>query len=182
MKIEQNENELIINESPGCLWILGLLFVLVGGVFVYGSLGGLVDYGKQETWMLFLTFVMGAIGVLVGIWVIYGAPITKMVINRNEETILITRFGLSGKQQITYQFDEIEQFCLLESKDSEGDTIWSLGLQLANGEMVKVSSFPTVFEEQERKYTFQANEFIRKQIPPAQMILELEDEPDAEMR
>ena len=46
MKIKQTENELIIQETPGCLWIFGLFFAFVGAIFVYGSFGGLTDYDK----------------------------------------------------------------------------------------------------------------------------------------
>lgn len=182
MKATQNENELIIKESPGCLWIAGLFFAFVGGIFVYGALGGFTNSARQSPLMLAAAFVMGAIGVGAGIWIIYNAPITKVVINRIEDKVLLTRFGLFGKQQTTYDFDEIKQFCLVAEKDDEGSDIWSVGMQMTNGEMIIITSSASHFEDYERKYVFQTNEFMRKQIPPAQMILEFEDEEDAEMR
>lgn len=182
MHIEQTENELIIKESPGCLWIFGLFFVFVGGVFVYGALGGLTNYDSQDPRLLALAFVMGSIGIAAGIWIIYRAPITKVVVDRIEQTVLMARYGLFGKQKTFYHFDEIERFCLVEEKDDEGGDIWSFGMELTSGETIKITSLASHFEEYERKYIFQANEFIGKQVPPAQMILELEGEPDAEMR
>src|SRR5215204_2147898 len=110
MQIEQTENALIIRETPGCLWIFGLFFALVGGVFVYGALGGFVDYGSQSLWMLFLAFVMGSIAVAAGIWIIYGAPVTRIVIDRFENEVWMTRYGLFGKQESLYAFDQIELF------------------------------------------------------------------------
>ena len=182
MQTEQTQNELIIRETPGCLWIVGLFFAFVGGIFVYGALGGLVDYGSQSPWMLAAAFVMGSIGVGVGIWIIYKAPITKIVINRIEDSVLMTRYGLFGKQESFYHFDEIENFSLIAGKDDEGSDIWSVGMNLANGETITITSLASHYEEYERRYIFQTNEFMRKQMPPTEMILELEDESDEEMQ
>lgn len=176
MKTTQTENELIIQESPGCLWFAGLFFALVGGIFVYGALGGFTDYDKHAAWMLALAFVMGSSAVATGVWIIYRAPVTKIIVDRIEDTVLMTRYGLFGKRESVYGFDEIKRFCLVAEKDDEGSEIWSVGMNLTNGETIKITSLPSYSEEYERKYIFQTNEFMRKQIPPAQMILEPEDE------
>lgn len=182
MQAEQTENVLIIRESPGCLWLFGLFFAFVGSVFVYGALGGLADYDRQSPWMLALAFVIGAIGIGAGIWIIYRAPITQVVINRVENEVFITRYGLFGKQKTFYDFDEIEQFCLIEEQDSEGDKIWSLGMKLKNDETIKISSLPSHDKRFKNNFVFQANEFMQKQLSSTEMILESADEEDAEMR
>lgn len=176
MQTEQTQNELIIRESPGCLWIVGLLFALVGGAFVYGALGGLIDYQRHAPWLLALSMIMGICGVAAGVWIIYGAPMTKVIIDRIEDTVWMTRYGLLGKSEIAYRFDEIRQFCLVEEKDDEGNPIWSLGMELTNNETIKISSLPSHDEYFKRGFVFQANEFTRKQFPLSRMILESEDE------
>jgi len=181
MQTEQTQNELIIRETPGCLWIIGLFFAFVGGIFVYGALGGLKDYDKQAPWMLSLAFVMGSIAVGSGIWFIYRAPITRIVINRLENTLLMTRYGLFGKQRTLYDFDEIERFCLIEEKDDEGDNVWSLGFKLMDEELIKISSLASHDERFKSNFVFQINEFMGKQLPPTEMILELPDEDDEEI-
>lgn len=182
MQIQQIENELIIRETPGCLWIFGLFFAVIGGIFVYGSLGGLTDYERHEPWMLALAFIMGSIGVAAGIWIIYGAPITKVVISRNENFLELTRIGLFGRRNTFYDLNEIEQFCVIEESDDEGLSIWSLGMNLANGETIKISSQPSHDELFKRNFVFQINEFTRKQIASTEMIFETEDESGGEMR
>jgi hypothetical protein len=181
MQSEQIGNELIVRETPGCLWIFGLFFAFVGGMFVYGSLGGFVDYGRHELWMLALALLMGLIGVAAGIWIIYGAPIIKVVINRIENTVLLTRYGLFGRRESFYAFDEIERFCLVEEKDDEGNDIWFLGMNLTNEETIKISSHASHDERFTSHFVFEINEFTRKQIPSSEMILENEDESDAEI-
>jgi hypothetical protein len=181
MQINQTENELVIRETPGCMWIFGLFFAIVGGAFVYGALGGFTNFDRQELWTLALAFVMGSIGVGVGVWMIYRAPVTKVVINRIEKSVLMTRYGLSGRRQTFFDFNEIEQFSLIEEADSEGDPVWSLGMNLTNGEIIKISSLPSHDERFKQNFVFQTNEFMHKQIASTQMILELEDEDAAEI-
>ena len=181
MQTEQNQNVLVLRETPGCLWICGLFFAFVGGIFVYGALGGFTDYDRHSRWTLMLTFLMGAAAVGSGIWMIYLAPVTRIVIDRLDQTILMKRYGLFGKRKNLYEFDEIERFCLIEEKDDEGSDIWSLGMSLANGETIKISSLPSHDERFKSDFVFQINEFMHKQIPPAQMILELQGESDEEI-
>jgi hypothetical protein len=176
MQIEQNENVLVIRETPGCLWFAGLFFAMIGGVFVYGALGGFTNYQDYAPWVIALTFLMGAAGVGVGVWIFYGAPITRVVIDRLENTVLMTRYGLFGKQQSEFDFDEIERFFLIEEKDSEGDDVWFLGMALASGDTIKISSMASHDERFKSNFVFQTNEFMHKQIPAAEMVLELEDD------
>jgi hypothetical protein len=181
MQATQTENELILRETPGCVWIFGLFFALVGGAFVYGALGGFADYPRREVWMLAAAFVTGSIGVAAGAWLIYRAPVTKLIINRIEKSVLMTQYGLFGRRVAFFDFDEIEQFSLIEERDSEGDAIFSLGMELINGDTVKISSLPSHDERFKREFVFQTNEFMRKQLASTQMILELAGEDDAEI-
>ena len=183
MQTEQTENVLIISETPGCVWIMGLFFALIGGIFVYGALGGFIDYDSQPLWTIALTLFMGSAAVGVGIWVIYTAPITRVVINRIENTVQIERWGLFGKQESSFIFDEIERFVLLAEKDNEGDDCWALGMLLTDDEeTVRISSVASHDERFKSNFVFQINEFMHKQMPPAQMILELEDETETDDR
>lgn len=181
MQTEQTENELIIRESPGCLWIFGLIFGFVGGLFVYGAVSGFTNYGRQITLLLFLTFVTGAIALSAGAWIIYGAPITKVVINRVENTVSIMCLSLFGRSETLYYLDEVERFCLVEEKDGEGDDVWFLGMKLTNDETVKISSFASHDELFKSNFVFQANEFTQRQMPFARMILETKDESGEEI-
>lgn len=175
MHTEQTENELIIQETPGCLWIFGLFFAVIGGIFVYGSLGGFSNRDEVSPFAIYLSFLIGATGVAVGIWLIYRAPVTKVVVNRQTNTVVHTRRGLAGKQENIYSFGQIKQFCLVEEVDDEGDPIWSLGMELSNGETIIISSLQSHNEKYKRDFVFQTNEFMHKQIASTQMIFEIED-------
>lgn len=181
MHTEQNENELIIRETPGCLWIVGLFFAFVGGVFVYGAIGGFADYARQSPLMLAAALVMGSIGIGAGVWIIYNAPITKIVINRIENTVLMSRFGLLTRSDSLYDFDNIEGFTLIEDRDDEGDPIWYFALKLIDDEPIKITSLASHSETYKREYVFRANEFMHKQLSSTEMIFDAEDEDENEM-
>src|SRR6476660_122601 len=135
MQTEQTANELTISETPGCVWIMGLFFALIGGILVYGALGGFTDYAAHPFWTLALTFLMGSMAVAVGVWIFHGAPVTRVIINRVENEVLMTRWGLFGKRERFYAFEEIREFCLIEEQDAESNRIWYLGMKLTDDEL-----------------------------------------------
>lgn len=181
MKSTQNENFLTLYETPGCLWFIGLFFMFVGGIFVYGALGGLKDYQSQSPWMLAAALLMGLCGVGTGIWIIYGAPLTKIVVDRINDELTITKRGLFGKRETVYAFEEIKYFRLIEERDDEGAPVWSVGMELIDEELIKITSLPSHSEEYERKYIFETNQFMRKEMPSYRNLYELQDERDEEI-
>jgi hypothetical protein len=165
MKIDRSENVLTIRETPGCLWVFGLFFSVIGGIFVYGSLGGFSNRDEVPVYALYLAFFMGSVGVATGLWMIFRAPVTNVIIDRRERTITHLRRGLTGTKQRIYGFDQVREFCLIEENDSEGDPVWSLGMDLADGQTIKISSLESPDEKFKRDLVFQTNEFLCRQMP-----------------
>lgn len=181
MQADRTENELIIRETPGCLWIFALLFLIVGGIFVYGAFGNFTDNGGVPFWLIAVAFVLGAIGCVVGLRLIHRSPITKVVIDRDSETVAHTTYGVAGRTHAVYHFDEIEKFCLIEETDVEGELIWSLGMEISGGKTVKISSLGRHDEHFKRDFVFRVNEFMGKEMPSAQTVFELENESEDEI-
>ena len=176
MKLTETENEIVINEAPGCMWIFGLFFALIGGTFVYGSLGGFTNYREVPGWQLVLGFFMGSVGVVTGLWIIFHAPVTKVTVDRFRRIVIHKKVGLFGKKETEYGFDEVKEFSLIEETDSDGDPIWSLGLDVANGETIKISALPSHDEKWKRDFVFKCNEFMYKQMPSYREAFETSDE------
>ena len=181
MRLREDFNQIVLQETPASLWLFGLFFATIGGVFVYGSLGGLTNYDEVPAWQLLISFLMGGCAIAVGLWIIYRAPLTKIVINRENETITERRFGLFGRRERVYCFDRIKQFSLIEETDDEGNLIWSLGMDLIDGEKIKISSLPSHSEKFKRDFVFQINRFLHIPIPSYQTIELVEDETRAKI-
>lgn len=181
MKIEQTQNNLIIKENPGCLWIFGLFFAAFGGLFIYGGLNGFYFFGTQSDWAVALTFLLGLAGIGIGLWVIYQNPINNLEINKPKSSVAITRWGIFGKRVEVFHFDEIERFCLLERGNNQNLTAWDFGLQLIDGEQIAITSLGTHAEDYESKYVYPINVFIGKELSVCQLNFESQDESNDEM-
>jgi hypothetical protein len=116
--------------------------------------------------------------VAAGFWIIFRAPLSKVTVDRHNETIIHTQRGLFGKREEIYRFDQVREFCLIEEVDDEGDPVWSLGIELSHGERVRISSLASHSESLKRDFLFQANQFMYKQMPSYRETFETEDEND----
>jgi hypothetical protein len=175
MKVRQTANELTIEETPGCLWLFGLFFVMVSAVFVYGALGGFTNYDRVPGWALAASFFMGAIGISVGVRQIYRAPVTHIIINRQNKTVTHVRRGLSGKEKTVYGYDQVKQFRTVETVDDEGTPIWSFGLEFHGGKIIEISSLPSHSEKFKQDVVFEANQFMQRQMPSYKSSFDLPD-------
>ena len=175
MKISEAGDQISIDETPGCLWVFGLFFGVIGGLFVYGSLGGFTNRDEVPVYAIWLAFVMGAVGIAVGIWIILRAPVTNVVIDRQKKIISHTRRGLFGKTEDLYHIDQVKEFCVIEDKDDEGSSIWSLGYELSSGEIIAISSLQSHDEKFKRNFVFRANEFMQKQMPSYAAVDQLDE-------
>lgn len=148
MRLTRTENELLLRDKPGCLWIFGLFFISVSSVFVYGSLGGFTNYDRVPGWAISFSFFMGAIGIAIGVWQISSHPLSKIVINRQTKIIAWSQRGLFKKIDRVFRFEDVREFAVDRGEDSEGDPIWKVELNLTSGETVEITR---VWERNEKE-------------------------------
>ncbi len=175
MKVDETINEIKIVETPGCLWIVGLFFVVIGGMLLWGTLGGFSNWHEIETWELIVAFFICVSGIAAGVWIISSGPISRVVIDRVDNSVSINKYGFFGKRSNFYRFEEVKHFCLIEETDSEGDTIWSIGMKLISGETIPITALSMPAEELQQGYVFQFNKFMRKAMPSYEKNLKSQD-------
>ena len=176
MKIERTNQTLTIKETPGCLWLFGLFFAGVGATFVYGAAGGYSNFAGIQQYVLVAHMFIGVAAIAAGYWIVFRAPITRIVIDRSSVTISYSKRGISGSSSAKYTFDDIRGFSLIVDIDQDGDPIFSLGLELVDGELLTISALQSHDEQFKRDFVYQANEFMYKQMPSANEVFSLEDE------
>jgi hypothetical protein len=86
-----------VDDLPGLHWLLGLLFVVVGGLFFVGPLGVFTDADKLRWWLRVLISGLGALTAGVGIWQIARAPRSRLTIDRMNAHVRLERAGLGGR-------------------------------------------------------------------------------------
>ena len=128
--IQQTRTNLILKDSAGCFWMLGLFFVVIAGTFVIGLMGAFTNlYELNELeraggWFISLS------GLALWIWFIYTNPGTSLDFNKRENMLTIQRRGLMRNEVEKYRLDNIEDIILIESEDTDGDPVYRLKLKI----------------------------------------------------
>lgn len=163
MKVFEKENELILKEIPAIMWIFGLFFASIGGIFVYGSFGGFSNYNEVGIWTIYVTRFMGMCGVLAGFWIISKAPISYIRVNNLTKNLYIEKTGVLGKTYTEVNLENVEKFLLIEGTDTEGDRTWTFGYEQTDGEMIKLSAICLHNETFQKNLVFQLNKYISRE-------------------
>jgi hypothetical protein len=181
MKVVQTSEQILIKENPGCLWISALFFGSFGALFIYGALNGFYFFGIDSPWAVSLTFVLGALGIVLGLWIIYQTPISHLLIDKRENVVELIRYGIFGKHTVAYDLAEIERFCLIETLHPPDASRWSFGFALLTGEKVPVTPLGFQTEDYENKFVYPLNVFSGKELPACRLNFGTDGESDDEM-
>jgi hypothetical protein len=136
---EQNLTELKLTDSAGCLWIFGLFFVIMGGIFISGLLGlfhnldELSNFEKLGAWIISLG------GFLAGVYLIYQNPGSGILFDKGNNKLIITRTGLFRNQKEEYGLNEIKDIVLTKSTDTDGDPVYRVEAELKTGKLIPLS-------------------------------------------
>src|SRR5262245_13202893 len=107
MRVVDRDGVVVVHDAPGLHWTLGLLFLIVGAMFVAGPLGLFHDRDRLG-WPAKSLFVgMGAVGVVTGLWVLGGAPRSTLEVDRRRDHIRLWRRGLRGRQTWSWAIREL---------------------------------------------------------------------------
>jgi len=123
----------MFKDSAGCFWMLGLFFVVLAGTFIIGLLGAFYNLNeitepeRAGAWFISLS------GLAAGIWFIYSNPGTKLNFDKSGNLLTIQRRGLMRNEIEKYRLGDIADFKLVESKDTDGDPVYRIELQLKSG-------------------------------------------------
>lgn len=134
-----NQDWIKVEDRPGCFWLFGLFFVAIGGVFVLGVLGLFNNLEEVSIWVRLFTFVMGAIGMGTGLYIIDRSPSSQAIWDSRSQKLTLIRKGLLSKEQTSYPLSDINQFVVDQGADSEGDSIFRPVLKLRKGDLVPLS-------------------------------------------
>ena len=137
MRSSPNPDSLTLTDLPGCFWFLGGFFCVIGGAAILAAIsGGLQVHAAGQT---LVTIVLGLAAIGAGIYIIYNAPASRVVISRTRNLITVSQRGLLRRQEQSYNLSNIQCVYLLESKDIDGDPVYKISLQLADGQELPLS-------------------------------------------
>jgi hypothetical protein len=139
MRIVERDGALLVQDSPGLHWLLGLLFLVGGSLFVLGPLW-LFTNRETVAWPVrALSVLMGSVGVGAGLWVLGGSPYSILEVDRRTSRVGIRRWGLGGRQRHSWPIGEVQGVRLAESKDDEDSPVFRVEIVLRDGSAVLAS-------------------------------------------
>jgi hypothetical protein len=139
MRIADRDGILSVGDSPGLHWLLGLLFLSVGALFVLGPLALFHDRTTVGWPVRALSVVLGGTGVVTGLWVLHRSPQSTLEVDRRSDRVRLRRRGIGGRRTCAWSIRDVEAIRLAESRDDEDSPVFRVQVVLRDGQVVPVS-------------------------------------------
>lgn len=163
MKIKNTTEGLEVKNVPGCLWILGGFFSIIGSMFLYGLLGGFSNYDEMKTWEIAVGLIISLSIISVGIWQILSHPVTITQIKGRAKTITHIEKGLFRRSVTEYKFADVLKFEIVEEKDSDNDSFYYIAINTTKGEKVKLSNAGIQIQEYAQEIEQRLNKYLERE-------------------
>ena len=151
MRLTESPGRLVLSDTPGCIWVLGLAFVgsgtLVLTVPVFAP-----EWATFVWWERLAVLAIGASHLAAGLWTIRLHPATRLELDRARGAGLhrVRHPGQRAPTITTFRLTEVRDVALVESRDSDGDPVFALRLRLSEGREVQLQGHPAPGREQAR--------------------------------
>ncbi|MCX6024689.1 MAG: hypothetical protein NTY23_00230 [Chloroflexi bacterium] len=91
MKSKFDPDRLTLSDSPGCFWLFGGFFCLVGGGAVAAA--STSQNGSYPARQVAFGIAMGLVGIGTGLYLIYDAPASRVILSRRDGTLTLWQGG-----------------------------------------------------------------------------------------
>ena len=139
MRLRERDGTLEVEDVPGMHWLLGLLFVGVGGLFVAGPLGLMPDAGQLRWWVRVLTVAMGSLSVSVGGWTLARAPRSRLILDSTRGRLRLERWSVGGREVREWPLAALTAVQVVEQRDDEGGAVFQVHLHLRGARPTSLS-------------------------------------------
>lgn len=143
MRVTDRGTMLVIQDTPGCLWIFGTWF-MAGGVIALAMPFVAVNRADVSLWAKILVFGIGTAAVAAGWYTIRKSPTTHTELDATSGRVHVrARVPFSGTRVDDFAFGDIGVVQVLPSRDSDGDEQFSLRLLLRDGRAIALHTQPS---------------------------------------
>ena len=144
MRIQQSSGRLVARDTPGCLWLFGLVFV-ASGTFVLTAAPWSPEWATFSGWERTAILAIGIGHLGAGLWLIRSTPQTTLELDRARGTgTHRTRHpGNRDWSVTTFRLADLRDVNLLEERDSDGDPAFVVRALLADGRELRLHGTTT---------------------------------------
>lgn len=123
-------SRLVVEASVGPIPVLGLFFALIGGIFVYGLLGGFVNLHDVEPWERGVAWAVSLAVMSTGAWILHEARSHATVIDPERRMVVIARRAPFHTARERIRLAEVREAVVTRDADSDGDPVYGISLEL----------------------------------------------------
>ncbi|HEX6054092.1 MAG TPA: hypothetical protein VFZ21_32705 [Gemmatimonadaceae bacterium] len=143
MRVTDRGTMLVIQDTPGCLWIFGTWF-MAGGVVALAMPFVAVNRADVSFWVKLLVVGIGIVALGAGWYTIRTSPTTHTELDATSGRVRVrSRVPFSGTHIDDFAFGDIGVVQVLPSRDSDGDEQFSLRLLLRDGRAIALHTHPS---------------------------------------
>jgi len=139
VKLRVRNDTVEVNDTPALFWIHGLLFFIIGAIFVAGPIFLFRDADRIRLWLRVVIASVGALTVSVGTWLLLGSPRSRIVADTTQSLVRLDRWGLGRRERFEWPLDQLVAVQLAERRDNDGDPVFRLSLVVRDGRTVPMS-------------------------------------------
>ena len=133
---------------------------MVAGFFVIGLMGAFNNLNELNQLEQAAAWVIALSGVAAGVWIIYSNPAIRVSFDKRENSVTIIRRSVMRNETESYPLNEIINIQIKESKDDEGDPIFSVEMKLKRGRSVSLTKTWLRNKEDLQKVADEINDFL----------------------
>jgi hypothetical protein len=131
MRVTVQGDTFVFRDSPGCFWLFGGFFLLVGGLAILASASSTGT--GYPLWQVLGGIALGVSAVAAGVYLIYDSPVSQVTADRRKGTLILRRQGLLRRQRQVLPLSSVRDVYVIEGKDIDGDPVFSSRIALADG-------------------------------------------------
>ena len=161
MKITQADGRMVIADTPGCLWLFGLMFVLSGSSAMIAAFA----VAAPPTFV-FLTrsaaFVIGAAHLSAGLWIVrrHASTLTELDRESGQGRHLVRRPGSRTPAVTAFALADVRAVDIRHDRDSEGDPMFQVRLWLSGSRLLPLQAQPAQGERAALQHADAIRQFL----------------------
>lgn len=131
--VRMDGGRLVVSASAGCAPALGVFFLVVFGILVYGLSGGFVNLHEVSATERAIAWVVGLSGLGVGAWVLHTTRGHRAVFDPVRRTVIVERRAPFHTARQELRIAEVLRSSVERKADSDGDPVYGIVLELMGG-------------------------------------------------